>query len=211
LHRQWLETRDKLAADEAAVKTLAPAIRPTCGALLAGAPDTASVRQLRNEVYSATALLSEQPERPATIRFAQRVRHLRWSRRKLTYHADGSAEEELANAELTAPDICADARTLASNGFQHAAPSTTRFLRAVEAANSKVTIENVPPETTPELQKKILRLLRPYEQRNERGLIPPPPWSSEQRAAENAELIYGQAREAILALGLTEIGNSILN
>jgi hypothetical protein len=157
-------------------------------------------------VLTETIHLLEEPERPATIAFARRVEPLRWSDRKLTYFARGSAEEAQANAELVLPDICADAKAVAASGFQSVSPSTSRFIQQNEAANDKVSIVVKPSEKPPgELDEKIMKLLKPYERPDEKKLIPRRP---SRRAIGKAgvavlELVFGQASEVIHALGLT--------
>jgi len=173
LHQRGLNVAGDLAIGEADVKALLGQVDAECPNVLAGAPENPATSKIRNEVFTETTHLLEEPERPATIAFARRVESLRWSDRKLTYFARGSAEEAQANAELALPNICADAKAVAASGFQSVSPSTSQFIQQSEAANDKVSIVVKPPENPPgELDEKILKLLQPYERPDEKKLIP---------------------------------------
>lgn len=52
------------------------------------------------------------------------VQRLRWGNRKLTYYVSHLAREEATKEKVALPDICADAKALAADGFK-AAPTTT--------------------------------------------------------------------------------------
>ena len=99
------------------------------------------------------------------------VQRLRWSNRQLTYYVGHSAREEAAKEKLVLPDICADAKALAADGFKAAPTTTEKFLASCGAANSITTIHFRPGETG-DLEERILRLLKPYERPDEKALIP---------------------------------------
>jgi hypothetical protein len=109
--------------------------------------------------------------RNATLAFAMTVQRLRWSNRKLTYYVGHSAREEAAKEQVALPDICADAKALAADGFTAAPASTEKFLAASDAANSITTIEFRSGETEG-LEERIWRLMKPYERPDEKALLP---------------------------------------
>jgi len=168
-------------------------------------PVNTVVDAIRQEIYLAVPRALIQPERDATIAFAKRVQRLRWSNRKLTYYARGYAAEARANVELMAPNICADARDVAASSFRTVPASTTRFLKQVEAANSKVFIVLKRGESG-ELDEIILRMLKPYEHPDEKAFIPSPrsPRERQEAASLVQRLIDVPTSEISRALGLPE-------
>lgn len=90
-----------------------------------------------------------------------------------------AAREEAAKEEVALPDICADAKTFAANGFKTAPITTEKFLASSDAANSITTIEFSRGGETGGLEERIWHLLKPYERTDEKALIPHKPTKRE--------------------------------
>lgn len=208
LHEQTLATQGLHAAERARITALPARVTTQCANVLAGAPETpapyelggSATNHLANEVEIEAAHMFEEPERSAEIAFARSVIELRWSNRRLTQFAHGLAEEERANAELPLPDICADASAFAKSAFQSVPPSTTRLLRENQAANDRIALTVKRPEY-PDGQPttKILKLLKPYEQPDEKSIIPS---LASPHELPTLALVEEKTTETLRALGL---------
>ena len=186
-------------------KRLVASVKSECSGVLSAAPDNRGRQDVRDEVLEDVALTQERPARGATLAFARTVERLHWSNRKLTYYVSHSAREEAAKEQIALPNICADARSLAADGFKAAPATTEKFLASCGAANSITTIELRPGETG-SLDERIWRLLKPYERPDEKALIPHKPTKQElERAAPVLEKAFGTpVYEIAHALGLPE-------
>lgn len=167
-HRADLGTRHDQETGEAAVQSLVARVKSECSGVLAHAPDNHARDQIRAEITDDVLLTRERPARAATLAFAKTVQRLRWSNRRLTYYVTHSATEEAAKENVALPDICADAKALAGDGFKAAPTTTKKFLASSLAANSITTIEG----ESGDLDEIIWRLLKPYERPDEKALIP---------------------------------------
>ncbi len=155
-HRFMLAGQHDRQAGEAAVRSLAAKVKDECSGVLAGAPENRAREDIRAEIVEDVALTLERPARNATLAFAVTVRRLRWSNRKLTYYVGHSAREEAAKEKVALPDICADAKALAVDGFKAAPTTTEKFLANCDAANS-ITIIDMRPGETDGLDRSSLR------------------------------------------------------
>jgi hypothetical protein len=173
-HRLMLDGQHDQQAGEVAVQSLVAKVKNECSGVLADAPENHARDDIRAEVAEDVPLTLERPARNATLAFAMTVQRLRWSNRKLTYYISHSAREEAAKEKIALPDICADAKALAADGFKTAPTTTEKFLASSDAANSITTIESRPGETE-SLEERIWRLLKPYERSDEKALIPHKP------------------------------------
>jgi hypothetical protein len=171
-HRFLLAGERDQQAGEAAVQSLVANVKSECPGVLAEAPENRARDDLRAEIAEDVPLTLERSARNATLAFATTVQRLRWSNRKLTYYVSHSAREEAAKEEVVLPDICADAKALAADGFEAAPAATEEFLASSLAANSITTIEFGPGHETGGLEERISRLLKPYERPDEKALIP---------------------------------------
>jgi hypothetical protein len=173
--------------------------------VLAKAPGNHARDGIRAEIVEDVPLTLERPARNATLAFAMTVQRLRWSNRKLTYYVSHSAREEAAKEKVALPDICADAKALAADGFKAAPITTEKFLASSGAANSITTIEMRHGETG-DLEERIWRLLKPYERTDEKALIPRKPTKLElERAVSVLEKDIGTpVVEIAHTLGLPE-------
>lgn len=193
-------------AGKAAVKALVARVKSECSGVLAEAPENGARDDIRNEITEDVPLALERPARNATLAFAMTVQRLRWSNRKLTYYVSHSAREEAAKEKVALPDICADAKALAADGFKAAPTTTEKFLASCNAANSITTIDFRPGGETGGLEERIWRLLKPYERPDEKALIPQKPTKLE---VERGLLALGEeigtpVVEIAHALGLPE-------
>jgi hypothetical protein len=188
-----------------AVRSLVASVKAECPSVLAGAPENRARNDLRDEIVEDVALTQERPARNATLAFAMTVQRLQWSNRELTYYVSHSAREEAAKEKVALPNICADAKALAADGFTAAPTTTEKFLASCGAANSITTIDFRPGETEG-LEERIWRLLKPYERPGERALIPHKPTKSDlERGASVIQEDFGNpVVEIAHALGLPE-------
>lgn len=191
------------SASETTVRELIAHVRGQCPNVLVSAPETEIVGRLRLQSLSQIDHAEIRPIRQAEIAFEKTVAPLRWSNRKLTYYARGSAEEERANAELPIPDMCVEANAIVANGFHTVPAVMAEFERQDQAANSKVVINFNPHENGSEdLQEMIMRMLKPYERPGEKALIPHKPTGRQEELAVKSFL--SSAKELIEALGLPD-------
>jgi hypothetical protein len=188
-------------ADQAAAQELVAHVLSGCPGVLAGAPPAKATEEITREADTEIQHALEQPQRKATIAFANKIERLRWTNRKLTYYVHGFAAEARANAELAAPDVCVDARTVAAGGFKTIPASTTRYALQNLCASSKVEVENSPGETG-EQGEIIAIMLKPFERPSERALIPRRPSKREREAKE-------QVKYRRLAAGESEMANAL--
>jgi len=204
-HKSTLGGKRGQQAGEAAVQGLVASVKGECSGVLSAAPDNRGRQNVRDEVLEDVALTQERPARDATLAFARTVERLHWSNRKLTYYVSHSAREEAAKEQIALPNICADARSLAADGFKAAPATTEKFLASCGAANSITTIESRPGETG-SLEERIWRLLKPYERPAEKALLPRKPTKPElERAIPVLEKDFGTpVVEIAHALGLPE-------
>ena len=204
-HRFMLAGQHDQQAGEAAVQSLAAKVKDECSGVLAEAPENRAREDIRAEIVEDVALTLERPARNATLAFAVTARRLRWSNRKLTYYVSHSAREEAAKEKVALPDICADAKALAVDGFKAAPTTTEKFLANCDAANS-ITIIDMRPGETDGLEERIWRLLKPYERPDEKALVPRKPTKLElERAISVLEKDLGKpVVEIAHALGLPE-------
>jgi hypothetical protein len=205
-HRLGLAGRHDQRAGEAAVRSLVARAKSECSGVLAEAPENRARGDIRDEILEDVALTLERPARNATLIFATTVQRLRWSNRKLTYYVSHSAREEAAKEKVALPDICADAKALAADGFNAAPTTTEKFLASCDTANSITTIEFRSGGETGGLEERIWRLLKPYERPGEKALIPRKPTKRELERALSAlgEAIGTPVVEIAHALGLPE-------
>jgi hypothetical protein len=205
-HKFEAASARKFNTGEEAVQALVAHVSASCPNVLAGAPATKAVDSIREELLANVPLTLEHAAAPAAIKFANTVKRLHWSNRKLTYYAHGAAAEEKAQAEILLPDICADAKALAADGFQTTAPATTLLVKQYEAATSITTIVSKPgeKEDVDGLEGRIMKLLVPYEQPNEKSLIPKKlsAHQREKRELLGLELIFKPLDEIAHALAL---------
>jgi hypothetical protein len=170
-HRLMLSGQHDEQADEAAVQSLVANVKSECPGVLAAAPESDAREKIREEIAEEVPLTLERPARSATLAFAMTVQRLRWTNRKLTYYATHAAREGAAKEKVALPDICADARAFAADGFKTTPIATEKFLASSDAANSITTIESRPGGETGGLEERIWHLLKPYERPNEKFLI----------------------------------------
>ncbi len=204
-HRLMLIGKHDQQVGVQAVRSLVASVKAECPGVLAGAPENRGREDVRDEISEDVALTQERSPPDATLVFARTVERLHWTNRKLTYYVSHSAREEAAKEQIALPNICADARSLAADGFKAAPATTEKFLASCDAANSITTIESRPGETG-SLEERIWRLLKPYERPDEKALIPHKHTKQElERTASVIQEEFGNpVVEIAHALGLPE-------
>jgi hypothetical protein len=201
LHRlSAIEERDA-PASEAAVRQLIANVQNHCPKVLADAPETKPVGDFRFQVFLQLAGVGRKSTLHALTAFTRQVKQLHWSNHELTYYIHGAAEEAEANAKIVAPAICPEARAIVASDYEKKPPPMARFEREVNAANSKVTIVVRRHEKlSGSLEERILELLKPYEQPNDKHLLPRRPSKAEINRGLKRFLAY--ETEMYGALGL---------
>lgn len=204
-HRLGLAGQHDQQAGEAAVQSLVARIKNECSGVLANAPESRAREDIRDEIVEDVPLTLERPARDATLTFARAVQRLRWGNRKLTYYVSHSAREEAAKEKIALPNLCADAKAFAADGFRSTPTTTKKFLASCGAANSITTIEFGRGETG-DLEERVWRLLKPYERPDEKALIPhkPSKLELERAVSELGKDIGTPVVEIAHALGLPE-------
>ncbi len=153
------------AVSVAAIEARASEIATECPSALSYAPRDAAFGELAEATEMTVVYSGAAPVRSATLRLAQAIAHLSWSRRRLTRLAHSQAVEERSRATLALPDICADIAAWKASAYATLPPSATGFLVRLYAIESGVG----PSEESPEAI--ILRLLRPDEGPAERRAV----------------------------------------
>ncbi len=190
---------------EADIHSLITRVSTDCPNIMAGAPATKVVGDLRFQTLSQVSHADGEPTRAAEIEFARTVRRLHWSNRKLDYYVHGSAEEARANAELKTPDVCQEARAIVASDYKTAPAAMVRYEEELDAANSKVVITIIEPskksrEASEDLPERILAMLHPYLRPGEKKLLPRRPSSAQIERA--IKVFFGYVGELVTALGL---------
>ncbi len=133
-------------------------VSSACPAALAGAPVLGSTPQqvgllkFRSEVGAALEIEALQPVRAATDRIAVVQERLRFSDPFVQFEVGFYASATPAYLALRVPDLCADARALATSGFTQLTPAGNAFWHDLATLLQPAA---VPPST-------LLPLMRPY-------------------------------------------------
>ena len=127
-----------------------------CPGVGVGSPQDEEAQKLSYEAAGAVWSVSYGSDAGPIRAFARAVKPLRWSNAKLTHIAQGYAKALQELAALPLPDLCGDARAWRASGFQTVPASTLRFDEHVESIEG----HSIPA-----------RLLAPYEQPGDRGIL----------------------------------------
>jgi hypothetical protein len=202
-HELAQTSKGLLPVEKAALHALVGEVSGQCPNVLAGSPRDEATDTVRAETLGLAALAEYRQRRPALIAFANKVQPLRWSNRTLTYFVHGFIRESVARTEIVPPDICADARAVAASGFQTTPADVIRFARQLGAAEDMVRIgKRSREESGEDVEEVIVRMLKPYERRDERALIPRPPRGVTPAEIEADTAPVTASLEIIRALGL---------
>jgi hypothetical protein len=123
-----------LPASLAAADQVATAFNSECPNVLAGAPTGSQLGQLGTEEVEVIGYTLIKPSDPAAVRFAQAISHLRWSNTRVTALVHALAAQDLAEANLAIPNLCADMKTWVASGYRTIPPDASRFLKTAEGS-----------------------------------------------------------------------------
>lgn len=146
----------KWMSDEASVHRLALKIQAECPAVGSGSPQSDEEQKLSTEVIGALWATVYGENAKVIQRFAKAVSSLNWSSSAVARSVHDYTKGLRQMSALAVPDLCGDVRTWSAGGFKAAPASTELFDRHVEA----IEVKEVPQ-----------RLLAPYEQASDKGLI----------------------------------------
>jgi hypothetical protein len=146
----------KWASDEARIRTLDLKIQAECSAVGAGSPQSDEEQKLSTEVIGALWATVYHENAKVIQTFAKAVGSLSWSNSAVAHSVRNYTKGLHQMTALTVPDLCTDVRTWSAGGFRAAPTSTDQFDHHVEA----IEVKEVPQ-----------RLLAPYEQASDRGLV----------------------------------------
>jgi hypothetical protein len=116
-----------LAAAEAGPLHVLAQVRRECPGAGTGSPQDPESTQMSNEVIGAMVLSAAQPDLQAIRTFIHAVAGLRWSNRGLTRAIHTYVENWQTLLSLPAPNLCADVKAWAANGFHTLPASTVAF------------------------------------------------------------------------------------
>lgn len=150
--------RANLPTSQAAINSLGERVSGECPLLAAQAPQNHDAEQLSDEVVGALEVAGYEADHPSMVAFADTIRGLRWSNRKLTRMVHAYATKLEGFPTLGIPDICADVAAWAGSGYRTLAAATVAFDKGFEAFSL-------------EAEEVKLRLLRPYESATEASLL----------------------------------------
>ena len=173
------QTRSQ-AAYLGAIDALAARVTAECPGVLVGAPPhvrgektNRSEVEASQELATATLGAGEALEHPADVRFADSVRRLRWSNRRLTLLLRSLAIEQAEQSAIAPAPLCADMKFWVASGYTATSLATKRFLHRLEVVSSITQIEDEPNEPVSDLfnlDALVAHRLRPYENHAERVL-----------------------------------------
>lgn len=149
--------RSNLAAGNAALRSLVRQLTGECPLAAAESPQNHESEQLNDEVVGAITIVAFRPDAAAAGVFAHAVGGLRWSSRVLTRKVRTYAAQLEGLAKLAVPDVCADVRAWAADGYRSLPASTQQF-------NQRYDEVDIEAEEIPQ------RLLAPHESAAELSL-----------------------------------------
>lgn len=175
-----------LKTSEADLQKLRRQIARDCSGAAGGSPQDRDSEQLSNELVGAMTVTAIGPDRPAVAAFARTVARLRWSSGALTHKVHEYATRLRTLGRLRAPDVCADVRMWAANGFQTLPASSVAF--DTRYSKVEVAVGEVPAQ-----------LLAPSEQPAERAILARAQQIEGQltEAEANAVYTWGQIMESL--------------
>jgi hypothetical protein len=185
-------------AGAAALARFDASVNTECQGVLTGAPkvrvETPRPGELRLgpreslefslETLDAVSIVLEEPNRPPLRRFSRTISRLRWTSRSLTRLVRSNATAQLAQAETTPPNLCADAKAWAASGYKTLSPGTERFLKHQKAIEAVAAGQG---EFLESPERAIVRRLRRFEN------------ASARRAARHVARLTKEWQAAVLA------------
>ncbi|HEV7938030.1 MAG TPA: hypothetical protein VGP18_08410 [Solirubrobacteraceae bacterium] len=149
-------TQAKVKAAQANIETVIGKLGQECPKLAVGSPQNQEAQHLSYEVVVALWSASYATDAGPIRRFANTVRHLRWSNPKLTDMARRYATDLQELSSLQMPNVCGDVTTWKESGFKTAPATSIQLDRRVEA---------IEPKAIPE------SLLSPYEKPADKAIL----------------------------------------
>lgn len=149
-------TEAKVKVAQASIEATIHKLGQECPKLGAGSPQNEESQHLSYEVVVALWSTSYTTDAGPIRKFAQSVRHLRWSNPKLTHMAQHYATDLRDLAGLQMPDVCADVTAWKETGFKTAPAISIQLDQHAEAIEPKA----IPPS-----------LLAPYERPADRATL----------------------------------------
>jgi hypothetical protein len=116
-----------LATSEAAPLGALAQVQRECPRAGAGSPQDPESTQMSDEVIGAMVIAAARPDLQAIRDFIATVGRLRWSNHRLASTIQAYVGKLKTLSTLAAPELCADVRAWAANGFQTLPASTVRF------------------------------------------------------------------------------------
>ena len=142
--------RANVAAGNAALMSLVRQLTGECPLAAAESPQNHESEQLSDEVVGAITIVAFHPDAAAAGAFARAVGGLHWSSRALTRKVRTYAAQLEGLTKLAVPNVCADVRAWAADGYRSLPASTQQF-------NQRYDEVDIEAEEIPQ------RLLAPYE------------------------------------------------
>jgi hypothetical protein len=152
----------RIAAMEANERSIAT----QCPSGLAYAPRDSAFEELGYEIGEAQWIAGIAPVRSLMQTMSRAIGGLTWSDRMLTGLVRSEAAEELAYAELVAPDVCAQIEAWRASDYAELPSSVREFAAHVDQIEAGVFVG--PKEE--DRERVILRVLRRYEGPAERRM-----------------------------------------
>lgn len=169
------------AAGVAAIRALAAKITASCPGVLGGAPrpvkgepENKSRFEVSVELITASFGAAGPAEYPVLIHFRRVVRRLRWSNRRLTLLLHSLAKEDVAEATIAPPDLCADMSFWVASGYKAVSAGSREYLHRLDVVSSITQIAPEPGEREGGallgLEELIAHRLKRYEDPADRAL-----------------------------------------
>jgi hypothetical protein len=130
----------RASQEQASVNAFVTHIQSACPGIVPASIKTGTAAQQRawralsSEALGEFGLALIDPVRAAEKRALRAIAPLRWTSATVNRQVAAYAQELRATLALHPPDICAQAKAMASTGFAAIPPATTTFLRRARAA-----------------------------------------------------------------------------
>jgi hypothetical protein len=119
--------RSHLKVSENAPLEVLATVRQQCPKAGASSPQNPESTQMSNEVIGAMVLDAGLPDRAAVARFVRTVAGLRWSSGGLTRAIRSYTGKLKTLDSMSPPNLCADVRAWAADGYRSLPPTTASF------------------------------------------------------------------------------------
>jgi hypothetical protein len=120
--------RSHLATSEAAPLQILAQVRRECPGAGAGSPQNPESTQMSDQVIGAMVISAAEPDRAAMNTFIHATSGLSWSNSALTHAVHAYASDIKTVLSLPVPNLCAEARAWAADGFKSLPAGTVSFV-----------------------------------------------------------------------------------